>query len=376
MTSTNIPKAVKTQARELLKRTGWKKYADAVAVAMRTDPPRQPRARWQLSDDLRDWLHGEGWRGAWFGDLYEWVDTLKTRFECDWCYEDCDAEREDASLELVIGGYDPDLSPATMPLNTHKYHARCKPSRVVFAEKVPTWDGPHVIGVPASMKPEMVGEFRLTVTPFDSEDAPFADAPPVLIVVAELVEGHGEDAAAWHYELEDAVRQLGFWELDSEPLGERPDIALRIVTGEHPWMALRTSPVKTGRTPDHLFVGQPALGSDDPANFRLAMLPEQYEQWARRAVEYGAVLVALGPMAQSGRVDRFDLEALDSEEIEEALFEPFGEHRFLFHLAHVVDPENPTLTLSTGKAFGHEDGQEWTIRATNAADAPVDGDAR
>lgn len=97
MTSTNPdrPNARKAQARRLAARTGMP-YTAALRQVVRSAEPWQPQHWWVLTDDVRDWLSGESWRGIGYHDLYAWLDNeVSPTFECDWCGEPGDAREND-----------------------------------------------------------------------------------------------------------------------------------------------------------------------------------------------------------------------------------------------------------------------------------------
>src|SRR6516162_5797738 len=87
--------ARKNAARDLHDRTGMP-YAAALRHVTRTEGPWQPRHRWIITDDLRDWIDGRTWRGVGYPDLRAWLDNeVSPAFDCDWCDEPGDAREED-----------------------------------------------------------------------------------------------------------------------------------------------------------------------------------------------------------------------------------------------------------------------------------------
>ena len=261
--------ARKNAARALASRTGMP-YAAALRQVTRAAEPRRPRDRWVLTDDVRAWFAGDSWRNISYLDLYDWLDTqVSPTYECDWCAEPGDARTVDSTLELVITAYDPDVAPVTSHLATRKYHAACRPSSISWVRRADIPAGPQRIGLPASIRPQIVGEFELTARPLllagDDENTEQA----ALLVTARVVEDHQQGARPWLFEL-----QL---QLDSET-----DWALRIVTG-YPstlapqWIALRIG--SENATPEHLLLC--ALD-----------LPSEWVQTARRDVQ---VILIFGP---------------------------------------------------------------------------------
>jgi len=88
----------KNDARELADRTGMS-YSAAVHHFARISSPWQPRHRWIITDDLRDWIDGKTWRGVGYPDLRAWLDNeVSPAFDCDWCDEPGDAREEDCCL--------------------------------------------------------------------------------------------------------------------------------------------------------------------------------------------------------------------------------------------------------------------------------------
>jgi hypothetical protein len=273
----STPNARKAAARDLAARTGLK-YTAALAIVTPSDPPRQPRARWILTDFQRAFFAGEGWHGGHPGvDLYDWVDGLKTSFECDWCAEDADATAEDCTLQLIMAGYDPDLSPTTGMLTVKKHHARCRPTgpfgsldSIVWCVPVDIPTGPYEVALPATAKPDVAGEFAITAVPLLPDDP---DVPAMLVLLATLTEDHGVGAEPWHNELQLALEDAGFTHHDVEHEGD-PGWSVRIVTdypAEAPrWLAVRTTPPRPGVQPHHLFLGALDLSDEWVARARAA----------------------------------------------------------------------------------------------------------
>jgi hypothetical protein len=272
--------ARKNAARDLSARTGMP-YAAALRHLTESEDPWQPRHRWLLSDGVRDWIDGRTWRGVSYPGLRTWLDAkVSPVYECWWCEEPGDARQEDSSIELIVSAYDPDLTPATMHLGTHKYHARCKPSSVAWVRRADIPSGPQRIALPASAKPEVAGEFDL--------DARALLAPgwwyghdhtgqAMLLVTARVAEDHAQGARAWLTELELHLNSEGLGHPDGMDGGEC-DWALRIATGDQQWIALRT--------------GQHEAGA---ARHLLLSALDLPEGWAEAARRDGQVTVAAGP---------------------------------------------------------------------------------
>ncbi len=278
--------ARKNDARALAARTGMP-YTVALRQVTQNTEHRDPQHRWILTEELRAWFRGDGWRGVGYPNLYDWLDTqVRPTYECDWCGEPGDARTVDSSISLLITAYDPDLSPATGHVGTRKYHATCKPSSIEWLQRADIPTGPQIIALPAHAKPEMEGEFELTAralltTGHDDEDGHWNQA--VLLVTARVIEDHGQGVRPWLSELELSLRAAGFGHPDSVLSTGETDWALRIVT-DHPsslapqWIALRTSRPETG-TPDHLLL----CALDLPA------------EWVAAARRDGHVAVVHGP---------------------------------------------------------------------------------
>ncbi len=287
--------ARKNAARDLHDRTGMP-YAAALRHVTRADNPWQPRHRWIVTDDLRDWIDGRTWRGAGYPDLRAWLDNeVSPAFDCHWCDEPGDAREEDCFIELLISKYDPDIQPATMHVGTHKFHARCKPLRdasplfghagaggmssIAWLRKVDIPSGPQRIGLPASHKPDVAGEFDLEARALIAPGWWYGHdhtGQAMLLVTARVAEDHGQGARAWLTELELHLNGEGLGHPDAMEGGEC-GWALRIDTGDPQWIALRTGQHEGG-TPRHLLLS--AL--DLPGG------------WAEAAYRDGHVTVAIG----------------------------------------------------------------------------------
>lgn len=289
--------ARKNAARDLHDRTGMP-YAAALRQVTRAESPWRPRYRWTLTEDLSEWIDGRTWRGAACPDLRAWLDDeVSPAFDCNWCDEPGNAELEDCSIELLISAYDPDLNLATEHIGLHKYHARCKALRdasplfgraapagtssISWLRKVPDFPGgPHRIGLPASHRPEVSGEFDLEARALLAPGWRNSHTgKAVLLITVRVAEDHGQGARAWLTELELHLNGEGLGHPDSLAGGEC-DWALRIVTGDRPWIALRTGQHQHhGQAPRHLL-----LSAMD--------LPDG---WASAARRDGQVTVAIGP---------------------------------------------------------------------------------
>lgn len=297
--------ARKSEARDLAARTGMK-YTAALATVTRSDPPRQPRARWQLTEEVRDFFGGVGWHGVGYPDLYEWLDGLDPRFECDWCAEPADADVQECSIQLVVTRYDPDRSPRTEMLGVNKHHAACRPSGVSWLVPAGQFD-PHHLALPASVRPDIAGEYVIDAWPLLYHDN--GGPLPVLVVIATVVEDHGQGAGCWLTELEMWLRDHGFTTPDMDEDPEDDDgpqgWALRIETASSlkltpRWLALRTGPATLGAAPGHFFLGG-VDGLDD--------------NWVAAAHSRGRVLVYAGPLPAYGQApelpEKIDADALD-----------------------------------------------------------------
>lgn len=302
--SNNAGNAARRAARDLVSRTGMK-YTAALATITRTVPPRAPRARWQLMDEVRDYFHGRGWHGVWYVGLYDWLDRLATRFDCRACGEPVNAEVEDASVELVVAAYDPDLSPRTTQVTTRTYHAACRASGVNWLTP-PVPRGPYRFLLPANNRPTVEGEFETTLWPLVRTGA--KEPAAVLVVIANVTDDHGEGPGSWLEELASWLRDEGLDEpflVEKEEEFGPQDWALRI-TPEDPgartpgWLALRTSPPTTGQRPTYFALTTRALA------------PE----WIAAARARGRVLLYTGPLPQSGKAPILP-ETITSEDLDE-----------------------------------------------------------
>ncbi len=292
--------ARKNAARELAARTGMP-YTAALRHVTQAATPREPRHRWLLTGELRAWLAGETWRGVAYGDLYDWLDNeVDPAYLCDWCSEPGNAAEADSSISLVVTAYDPDLSPATMHLATRKYHAACRPSSVSWVRKIDIPHGPQRIGLPASVKPEAIGEFELDARALLHRGYEDQAAQAVLLVTARVVEDHRQGARAWLSELQLHLNGEGFGHPESLTRAAGTDWSLRIVTG-YPsslapqWIALRTSPDETGSS-QHMFLAALDLPAD----------------WVEVARQDGQVAVVIGPC-----VNHWDLISVPGEFVDE-----------------------------------------------------------
>lgn len=286
--------ARKNAARDLRDRTGIP-YAAALRHVTRAEDPWQPRHRWIITDDLRDWIDGRTWRGVGYPDLRAWLDEVSPFFDCDWCDEPGDAREEDCFLELLITAYDPDVQPGTVHVGTKKLHARCKPLKdaspmfgragaeetsIAWLTRADISSGPQRIGLPASAKPEVSGELDL--------DARALPAPgwwyghdhtgqAMLLVTARVAEDHGQGAQPWLTELRLHLNSEGLGHPDTMEGGEC-GWALRICASRRPWIAIRTGQDENGAL-EHLLLQE-------------LDLPDGWAETARRD---GQVTVAIGP---------------------------------------------------------------------------------
>jgi hypothetical protein len=287
--------ARKNAARDLADRTGMP-YAAALRHVTGSDGRWQPRHRWIITDDLWDWIDGKTWRGVGYPGLRAWLDDeVSPVFDCDWCDEPGDARNEDCCIELLVTAYDPDIQPATMHLGTKKLHARCKPLRdaspmfgragaegtsIAWLRKVMDIpSGPQRIALPASARPDVAGEFDLQARALLAPGWWYGHdhtGQAMLLVTARVTEDHGQGARPWLTELELHLNGQGLGHPDAMEGGEC-DWALRIVTGDPPWIALRTGQHEGG-APRHLLLST----LDLPVG------------WAEAAHRDGQVTVAIG----------------------------------------------------------------------------------
>lgn len=299
--------ARKQAARELAGRTGMT-YTEALRHVSDTGVQRIPRYRWVLTDGVRRFFAGDGWRNVQIENLYDWLDGLDPIYECDWCGEPGDAREVDSSIRLVVAAHNPDLSPVTGILFSSTHHATCTPSMISWAAPVDVPRGPHRIALPSSVKPEIVGEFAITAAAVVCADDEDSDAEPyaALVLTSQVLEDHGQGAVPWLNELGLALTANGFGHPDSLITNYENDWALRIATDypsslAPPWIALRTGPAEDATAPPHFYLG--AL--DLPAN------------WIELARHHGQVLLRVGPFPQAGelvelpgQLDAADLDAL------------------------------------------------------------------
>jgi hypothetical protein len=182
-----------------------------------------------------------------------------------------------------------------MHVGTKKLHAQCKPLRdaspmfgragaegtsIAWLRRADIPSGPQRIGLPASAKPEVAGEFdleaRALLTPgwWYGRDH---TGQAMLLVTVRVIEDHGQGARPWLTELELYLNSEGLGHPDSMEGGEC-GWALRVVTGNRPWIALRTGQGEDG-TLQHLLLQE----LDLPGG------------WAEAASRDGRVTVAIGP---------------------------------------------------------------------------------
>ena len=287
--------ARKSAARDLRSRTGLP-YAAALRHVTRTEEAWQPRYRWVITGDLRDWIDGKTWRGAGYPDLRAWLDDeVSPAFECDWCDEPGDARREDCFLELLISAYDPDVQPATVHVGTKKLHARCKPLKdaspmfgragaegtsISWLHRADIPSGPQRIGLPASARPDVAGEFDLEARALPAPGWWYGHdhtGQAMLLVTARVAEDHGQGAQPWLTELRLHLNSEGLGHPDTMEGGEC-GWALRIDAGSRPWIAIRTGQGEDG-TFEHLLLQKLDLP----------------DGWAEAARRDGQVTVAIGP---------------------------------------------------------------------------------
>jgi hypothetical protein len=248
-TSSGRHTARKNAARALAAETGIS-YTAALRQVTLVANDRQPRHRWILTDDVRAWFAGDGWRGLHYPDLYDWLDhEVQPTYDCDWCDEPGDARDVDSSIALTIASFDPDLSPATVHLFTHKYHATCKPSAIRWAHPSPMTipTGPQLIGLPSSVRPDQSGELELDARPLvlagDEEHLDQA----VLLLTARVVDDLGQGVAPWLTEFELFLRRHGFAQPGSVTDTHVAEWSMRVESLQEPqWIALRTAHTADG----------------------------------------------------------------------------------------------------------------------------------
>jgi hypothetical protein len=339
------------RAKDLSGRTGMK-YTDALAYVTMTRNPPAIRHRWLISEDLRAWLNGDTWRGCYYENLYDLMNRLRPRFECDWCYEDANAAGEDCTVEFVVTSYDPDIHPRTEHITNRKYHARCKAaSAVIWANPVGEHEvpEPYTLALAASAAPSKKGRFRIDVMPHLSQDP---QRPPVLFLTTTVLKDSGQGAAPWINEMEMWLRRQGFTPGSDLPFEEPPPWTLRVVPGEGPsydeqWIGLRSSALRPGVVPTHFYLG--AMGLTDKTKGARPSQATFARDWTARAAERGYVMAAVGPLPVGNTVPWCDLTAFDSEELDD-LVDGAGEmgdelHEFLSRTVRVADPADPSSLL-------------------------------
>lgn len=265
--------ARKNAAKALSVGTGMT-YTAALRHVTRSGQDRKPRHQWVLTEDVRAWFAGAGWRGVAYPDLYDWLDEdVSAVYECDWCDEDGDARAVDSSIALVISAYDPDLSPQTLHVGTRKYHARCRASSISWIRRVDIPAGPARLSLPAAGAADVVGQFDLDVRAVLASDDEWGQEQAVLLLSARVVEDHDQGAGPWLSQLQLQLGQEGFG----------ADWSLRIVT-DYPsqlapqWIALRTGP-----------------GDDDGAQHLVLSAVSLPAEWVTLARRDQQVTVVLGP---------------------------------------------------------------------------------
>ncbi|MEU1883485.1 hypothetical protein ABZ470_39780 [Streptosporangium sp. NPDC020072] len=293
-------RAEQNAARRRAERTG-EPYQDALAAVRAERHLLETERRYVLTEDVRGWLNGKGWRGVTFGDIepWSWLATLKPRYECDWCGDDGDARTQDTTLQCVVTAFDPDLSPMTGLLSARRYHAACQPSKVDWVRNIDIPRGPVGIGLPSSVRPDVHGEFALTVRPvmmpIEDEERP----EPALLISAAVTEDHGQGEVPWLSELEvNAWWPAGFGAHDRPDFeglyvlrAVAEDWSVRAVRG-YPsstcpeWAAIRMSPPEDGQRPDHLWLG----GLDFP------------QEWIDAARGRDTITLLAGPIPIAGEV--------------------------------------------------------------------------
>ncbi|CAL9677673.1 hypothetical protein SUDANB95_08000 (plasmid) [Actinosynnema sp. ALI-1.44] len=295
------------------------KYTRALTVVTPSDPPRTPRARWVLTEQVRAFFAGEGWHGVDLGNLYDELDAQPTTYECPECGRPGDAAREDSAVEFIVQGYDPDVSPRTEIVGARAHHLGCRPSRISRAFPELDLSAGFGITLPAPTVPDLWGEYAITAHPVLLEQSDGWSDPeeqdtgplPLLLLWARVVEDHGQGPAAWLHELEAFMRANAFSPNDSIPVFDDPppQWVLRIAS-DYPadpatrWLALRVGPLEPGELPDHFFLGAPELP----------------EEWVAAARTAGEVLVGVGPCLRDNDVPEPGAD-LDEDTVAELLEE-------------------------------------------------------
>ncbi|WNV83154.1 hypothetical protein [Umezawaea sp. Da 62-37] len=283
MTSTNAepPDPRKAQARALSARPGMS-YAAALRQVVGSAQPWQPKHRWVLTDEVRDWLSGDSRRGD-RRDLYAWLDNLPATFACDLCGEPGDARTADCAITPVVTAYDPDFAPVTRHVTTRKYHATCKPSSMDWVPETELPPGPLYLGLRAADRPDLIGTVDFGVHALLDTDPEDGIRHAMLLLTARIVEDHGRGVFPWSTELELYLGSQGITSLAALDDDDEPAWTLRISTentvgNRPPWIAIRIGHGGYDDTPRHLLL-------------REVDLPDGWADAARRA---GHVDVAVG----------------------------------------------------------------------------------
>lgn len=279
------------EVRDRIKRTG-EKYQEALAVI------RDGR-RFIFADDVERFLAGEGRRGISHDEAVDKELLLagwrnRTVCECYACGNPGDARAEDITIQLVVTGYDPDLSPATKLLELRYNHARCAPSKLMWVNRRDISHAPARTTMRLGDGSLVGGTFAITPRPVmlppDARLARHGAPEPALLITVEVTEDHGHGAGAWLSKLERSFwLPAGFGERFAEA-SVKPGWSVRLVQGYHDsfapdCVAIRVAePFRDDEPPGHLYLG--AL--DIPAG------------WAEALSATGTrdrILVLVGPRA-------------------------------------------------------------------------------
>ncbi|MEV0733991.1 hypothetical protein [Polymorphospora sp. NPDC050346] len=187
-------------------------------AALVPDRPRRPDPtgrRYQLSPDLEALLDGRGLRGEFNPDLWTWLYEVRRPVDtCGWCGERIDARTEDTTVQMVMGAYDPDLSPVVRMLSCTLAHPGCRPSGVQWAR------ADRIEPVDQLTLPSAGGtvEYRWVVRPvvLDDPDSDPADgtADAALVLIGQVTDAQGQSARACQGLLTEHLLDQGLTRVD------------------------------------------------------------------------------------------------------------------------------------------------------------------